>query len=228
MNNTVDYESFFSLIEIEENEKESAVEFINYRGLNEHIELATFLSSFISVRKPTYKEVATSFRYDKRLRRILFKYIGVLEEYFRSFLCNSFSSPHDFGIVTSNSLFDYCNESLFSKIVSIVWSLNSETKTALFEGKNILKKNLDALVKLRNVISHNRTLVNYRDFKEVNLTNGEVGNSLLINLKNLHALLPHKFADSFVKEINTASRRGERKRKNQTEWSLVSFIIVRL
>ena len=178
----IDYNNFFKLVEIEDDEKPSAIEYIKYRGLIEHIKMAKHLSSFIIDRKPMYKEVATVFRYDKRLRRIIYKYIGFLEEYFHSFICNNFASPKEIGIVSKQTTYDYCNSSLFSKTVDIIWSLNAEQKNELFENKNHLKKNLDALVRLRNVVSHNRSLLNYRDFKEVTLPSGEVGHSLLINV----------------------------------------------
>lgn len=65
-------DTFFSLIEIKEEEKDSAKEFIKLRGLQEHILMANYLASHLeNNRKPTYSEVATAFRYDKRIRRIV-------------------------------------------------------------------------------------------------------------------------------------------------------------
>ena len=37
-----------------------------------------------------YSEIATVFRYDKRIRRIIFKYIGFLEEYLRAYISNTY------------------------------------------------------------------------------------------------------------------------------------------
>ena len=221
-------DTFFSLIEIKEEEKNSAEEFIKLRGLEEHILMAKHLASYMSEGKPTYSEVATAFRYDKRIRRIVYKYIGLIEEYYRSFLCNNFSKPSELGIKTNKSLYDFCCDSLFSKIVEIVWSLDDNYKSQLFESKVVLKKNLDALVRFRNAISHNRTLINYRDFKEVTLTNGEIGCSLLINIKNLLNLLPSPIKNSYREEINVASRTGVRKITNQVEWWLGSYLIIRI
>ena len=221
-------DTFFSLIEIKEEEKDSAKEFIKLRGLEEHILMANYLASHLENRKPTYSEVATAFRYDKRIRRIVYKYIGLIEEYYRSFLCNNFSKPSELGIKTNKSLYDFCCDSLFSKIVEIVWSLDDSYKYQLFESKIVLKKNLDALVRFRNAISHNRTLVNYRDFKEVTLDNGEIGCSLLLNIKNLLHLLPGSTGNSFIQEINSASRIGSKKLNSQTEWDLESFLAIKL
>lgn len=222
------HNEFFKLVKIEDDEKPSALEYIKYRGLIEHINMAKYISSFTIDRKPTYKEIASAFRYDKRLRRILYIYIGLLEEYYRSFICNNFNSTKEIGIDSEKTLFNYCNSSLFSKIVDIIWSLSSQMKCELFENKNHLKKNLDALVKLRNVISHNITLLNYRDFKQVTLPNGETSSSLLANIKNLAFILPNSISDSFVLKINEAARLGEKKRNNQVEWNLPSFIVLKL
>lgn len=219
-------DTFFSLIEIKEEEKDSAKEFIKLRGLEEHILMAKHLASYMSEGKPTYSEVATAFRYDKRIRRIVYKYIGLIEEYYRSFLCNNFSKPSELGIKTNKSLYDFCCDSLFSKIVEIVWSLDDKYKSQLFESKVVLKKNLDALVRFRNAISHNRTLINYRDFKEVTLDNGKIGSSLLMNVKNLLNLLPDSIKDSFVEEINISSKTGAKKLKSQVEWVLDSYLII--
>ena len=112
--------------------------------------------------------------------------------------------------------------------MEIVWSLDDNYKSQLFESKVVLKKNLDALVRFRNAISHNRTLINYRDFKEVTLDNGEIGCSLLLNTKNLLSLLPCSIKDSFIKEINSSIRIGAKKLANQTEWKLFSFLIIKL
>lgn len=222
-------DTFFSLIDIKEEEKDSAKEFIKLRGLEEHILMANYLASHLeNNRKPTYSEVATVFRYDKRIRRIVYKYIGLIEEYYRSFLCNNFSKPSELGINTNKSLYDYCCDSLFSKIVDIVWSLNDSYKNQLFEFKTVLKKNLKALITLRNVISHNRTLINYHDFKKVNLSRFERGYSLLLNVKNLLNMLPNSVKNSFRKEINYASRAGAKKIVNQVEWVLDDFLIMKI
>lgn len=221
-------DSFFSLVDIKEEEKDSAKEFIKLRGLEEHILMANYLASHLENKKPTYSEVATAFRYDKRIRRIVYNYIGLIEEYYRSFLCNNFSKPIELGIKTNKSLYDYCCDSLFSKIVEMVWSLDDSYKSQLFESAAVLKKNVEALVKLRNVISHNRTLINFRDFKEVNLSRFEKGHSPFLNIKNLFHLLPNSIKNSFREEINSASRVGVRKRTSQVEWNLDSFLIIRI
>lgn len=224
----INYESFFSLIDIEKAEKASAEEYIRLRGIQEHINMATYLSSFLPDRKPTYKEVATAFRYDKRIRRILYKYIGLLEESFRAYICNNFDSPSQLCLRTNKSLYEYISRSLFSTLVNIVWSLDESHKKIIFYNKSVLKKNLDALVALRNAIGHNRTIVNYRDYKEVTLSSGEIGYSLLLNIKNILAFLPLEVGNKCIKEINDASRSGTRKIRNQVDWSLIPMLVIKI
>ncbi len=224
----IDYNSFFELIEIEENEIGHAKEYVELRGLEEHILMAKYLASFIVERKPTYKEVATAFRYDKRIRRIVYKYIGLLEERFRACICNNFTSPLQLGLAIEKSLYEYVYSSLFSTIVNTVWSLDNSYKNILFKTKIVLRKNLKALVELRNAISHNRTIVNYRDFESVTLSNGEIGHSLLLNIKNMLEILPDNIAESCKNEINCAARPGTRKLGNQVEWSLLPSLVLKI
>lgn len=222
------YDAFFILVDIDENEKGPAKEYIDLRGLQEHIDMATYLSSFISNRKPSYKEVATTFRYDKRIRRILYKYIGLLEEYLRAYICNNFSRPSQLGLKTYKKLYDYIYSSLFSSLIKIIWSLDSVHKDSIFKTNNVLKKNLVALVGLRNAISHNRTIINYNNFESVTLSTGETGNSLLLNIKNMLELLPKSIKQSCINEINNSSRNGTKKLNNQVEWELIKTLILKI
>ncbi len=224
----IDCSSFFAMVDIEESEKPAAEEYIELRGLAEHIELARYLANFIRGRRPRYKEVATSFRYDKRIRRIVYKYVGLIEEYYRAYLFNRFSSPKELGIQPGKALYDYCMNLMLSGLVELVWKTYGGKPAEIWEGKTVLKKNLDAMVRLRNAVSHNRTLIDYRDFLEVSLQNETVGNSLLANMQNLYELLPSSIAEQFKEEINGARRLGGKKRANQTKWELPDFLVLKI
>ncbi len=224
----IDYDNFFSLVDVDEKEIASAKEYIKLRGLEEHVRMAKYLSSFIVDRKPTYKEVATAFRYDKRIRRILYKYIGFLEESYRAYICNNFKSAVELGINTDKPLYQYISFSLFSTLINVIWSLNNERKSTIFGDKLILKKNLDALITLRNVIGHNRTVINYRNFREVTLDTGESGSSLLMNIRNMLLFLPAEIRNECIKELNEASRSGTKKIRNQVDWNLNAMLIFKL
>ena len=207
----IDYDKLFSIINIEEDEKEFAKEYIALRGLQEHIDLATYLSSFIPNRKPTYKEVATTFRYDKRIRRILYKYIGLIEESYRAYICNNFENGEELGLNYEGLLFDFISTRLFSTLINIIWSLDGAHKNIIFNGNNVLKKNLKALVILRNAIGHNRTIINYRNFNTVTLNSGETGNSLLLNIKAMLCFLSPEIRNKCISEMNEASKSGIKK-----------------
>lgn len=222
----INVNNFFSLIDIEKEEKNSAKEYIRLRGLQEHIRMAEWLSSFLSDRKPTYKEVATAFRYDKRIRRIIYKYIGLLEEYYRAYLCNTFNKPSELNIKTNKSLYEYISASHFGTLVKFIWSLKEKHKKIIFENKQILWKNLNALVTFRNAVSHNRTIINYRDFEEVTLKSGQISNSLMANIRNLLYLLPTAISKNCKQEIINAAKEGEKKLNNQVEWKVIDSIIL--
>jgi len=244
MNNS----DFFDLVTIQENETESAEHYLKYRGINEHIEMAKYLSSFLE-RKPTYQEVATAFRYDKRLRRIILKYIGLLEEYFRAFLSNNYSTTSELPeecrklfqnskqkekrkivaiIENDGSTYSLLNLLLFSNLIDMIFKCPENIKMEIFDNKKCLKKNLDAINKLRNIVSHNRTLINCRDFNECTIKENVSGSSLYYNLLNLQYYLPSFLSNSFQTDIRNTKNSGEQKRDNQVEWNLIKNIYVNL
>ncbi len=221
----INYDSFFDLVDININEIEAAKSYIKLRGLYEHIQMAQFLEPFLH-RKPLYCEVATVFRYDKRIRRIIYKYIGFLEEYLRSTLSNNFKEPSDLGIKTSKSLNDYLPTCLFSVLLQILWRTDKSFKKEIFPVDILLLKNLEAINCLRNAVSHNRTLVNYRNFLDVTINGKKCNNSLVENIINLYLHLPKEIGERFKKEINDAKFRGNAHRTNQVSWKLPDFLII--
>ena len=82
-------EEFWDKIVISEEEKEVSKYFLEYRGVAEHENVRVFLQS-LKETTVEYSEIATVFRYDKRIRRIIFKYIGFLEEYLRAYISNTY------------------------------------------------------------------------------------------------------------------------------------------
>ncbi len=220
----IDYDSFFALVDIEEGEKGDARHYIDVRGLREHIDMAKFLHSKDPSRKPTYKEVATAFRYDKRVRRILYIYIGLLEEYIRAYLCNNFPTKKSLGIEGNDSLYDYLYDRTFTNLIrTIKEKLDDSHLKELFEGKEVDKDNLDAIIKLRDAIGHNRTLLDYKKFKPVRI-NGEEGESFSLNIKNLKYHLPNESGEKMMRKLLEADYEGGISHGYQVKWSLPSSI----
>ena len=84
------YDEFWNKIIITEEEKEKSIHYLQYRGVDEHNHIRQHLES-LSGEKVSYAEIATAFRYDKRIRRVLYKYIGLLEESIRAYISNKYS-----------------------------------------------------------------------------------------------------------------------------------------
>ena len=79
-------QEFWNSVEATNEEKLKGTYYLRERGLEEHFNALRFLESFKRTgnRKVTYNEIATVLRYDKRIRRCLYKYIGVIEERLRA------------------------------------------------------------------------------------------------------------------------------------------------
>ena len=71
-------EEFWGKIYITEEEKLKSEIYLKYRGIDAHENVRNFLQS-LTGEEVAYSSIATAFRYDKRIMRIIFKYIGFLE-----------------------------------------------------------------------------------------------------------------------------------------------------
>lgn len=235
----INEQSFYDIVDIKEEEKESARVFLNNRGITEHIRMCEFLFAFLN-RKPTYSEVATAFRYDKRIRRIIYKYLGLLEEMLRAYLTNRYETIGDIpnyrnGLIKkqeslkykplNTNAYEFVNELLFSNLINIVKNLNNDEKELIF-GSKVLNKNLKAVVVLRNAISHNRTLLNYRCYEEVSLDKKVTSSSLYANVENLCSLLPFEVRNRLRDEISGASFYKSNSLQIQSYWILLDFYLI--
>lgn len=231
---------FYSLIEIDDTQKAAASVFLGNRGIKEHIAMAEFLSAFTN-RKPSYEEVATAFRYDKRLRRLIYKYIGLFEEKMRSYLSNNYNTIGDIPNFSLNLIknqkqlsispldtdcYSFTNELFFKNLVNIFNSLPIDEVSSYFGIKRPLKKNLDAIVELRNAISHNRLLLNYKRFKDVTLPNGTISFTLSANVINLHHHLPTEIGESLKRDLVDIAKDKGNTLDSQVGWKIMSFYIV--
>jgi len=85
---------FIELIEIKQEEIDKAKHYLDLKGVNLHHSIYSYLSSY-TASKINYCEIATTYRYDKRIRKVLYKYIGLLEEKIRAFIDNKYSDEMD-------------------------------------------------------------------------------------------------------------------------------------
>ena len=94
-------------------------------------------------------------------------------------------------------------------------------------GDSYSYRNILALLIMCDAVCHNRFLLNFRDYKEVN-DEGNKSGSFIANVKNLLIFLPQPLKEAFKQEINSARRNGERKRNNQVKWDLMPSIIIQI
>ena len=226
------YEDFFARVVIDDTNKGKAMHYLDVRGISEHIFVAEYLQS-LKADKVTYAEVATAFRYDKRIRRIIYKYIGFLEEYIRAYIINKYEDAYS-NISLTNTVLKNINKSpsfyeaviglTFGELISQVLLLPNDDINNLFHC-DFSQQNLRALVGLRNEVNHNRFLLHNKSLRECQV--GAIYQcSLYANILNLINHLPDGFAKSFVKEINDAMKLTESQFESQTDWVLVSDIII--
>ncbi len=223
---------FFDKIIISEEEKEKANFYLKYRGIYEHEHVREYLEGF-KKDKVTYSEIATTFRYDKKIRRILFKYIGFVEEYIRAIICENFQ---DLETIKTNKLvfeklkkyddiYTALNEILFSELIEI---MNKNIVNIKEHFKNHSKKNMKALCTLRNKVFHNVFILGYINYDECDV-DGVKSSSFRDNVLNLRQLLPFdEMKNNFDAEIKEAKQPNENKYESQVEWRLLNEITLEI
>ncbi len=200
----MNYDTFFDKIYIEDIDKTKAIYYLDARGISEHIFVAEYLQS-LKAEKVTYDEVATAFRYDKRIRRIIYKYIGFLEEYLRAYLTNHFINKLSHLEMTKvlsklldkfNDLYLAVSQLTFGNLILQIKKLPVSYRHNIFkiDTKN---KNLDALVGLRNEVNHNRFLLHNKSLLSCTVGTNS-GRSLWANIINLYNHLPENTSKKLI------------------------------
>lgn len=151
-------EEFFKDLEISEEDTVRAQKAIYSKGIEKHILIKEYLLNWRSVSKIKYAEIATTYRYDKRIRNVLYKYISYLEEFFRSNILDSYINRIDqiFWIPKLKSLLEKNRQNLNAALESLSFrdllkqmiALPEEIKDKCLFVKTHLKQNVDALVDL--------------------------------------------------------------------------------
>ena len=229
----MDKNDFYNKIQITQEEKAKADYFLNVRGIEEHIIVFDYLSKF-KIEAVTYSEVATALRYDKRIRRVIFKYIGFLEEKMRAYIANEYSDKVESlklidelkDNVKSMSLYKALSKLLFGRLVEQVKSLSKKEKEIIFSNENVSNQNLEALCSLRNEISHNKFIL-HQEFGSCSASKKN-SKSLCSNIKNIYYHLPINVRENFKKEINECSLYRESDISYQTQWNLLKNIVINI
>ena len=233
------FNDFIDRINIQTDEIEKARYYCELKGIELHFSIFEYLTSMKS-EIVKYSEIATAYRYDKRIRKVLYKFIGLFEEYIRAYISNKFSDQMELinwikpikkrlnqGLNLSGALDDI----LFGELVSQVILFEDEEKSNLIKHTEFNDQNLKAIVELRNAVSHNRFLLNYLKFKDCIIDN-EKRSSLHANLLNLSFHLSPNIRKQFINELDECRFPDDGKQtgniKNQTSWELLEDIIIKI
>ena len=230
---------FYTNLIIEEADIPRAEAALGAKGIEKHIIIKEKLRAWNNEVDVEYTKIASTYRYDKRLRFILFKYISYLEEHYRSILLDEYASNSE-----SYDLIKYINEKLtsngndlnnvledinFSLLIRQIQKLPDSLKEAHSIRSNIhSKSNFKALITLRNAVMHNKFLLLYRGYDKCYVQG--VDNSRSANLKanilNLIEFLPEDVGIRCRDEINLCSQ--DRNKENDTKWDLPPAVVVKL
>lgn len=232
-------EEFWQSVEATEEERIKGTYYLRERGLEEHFNVLRYLESFRSSSngKVTYNEIATVLRYDKRIRRCLFKYIGVVEERLRAHFLDAYRNDVSNLVQTKefkeeyhkqeNDFYKTITHLMFKALILLFKKQDVSFKESVFGKVENMNANLNALVDLRNQVYHNKFLLNNLEFKKCKY-NGVKQASLYANIKNLYYFSDTDCKEALAKEIKACAFFHQPKYKNQVKWKLPKDIIVTL
>lgn len=229
----MDTKEFFNGLEIEETDKHKAEAYIKSKGLFAHMQIKNKMLAWSSDKAIKYSQIASYYRYDKRIRIILYKYIAYLEEYYRALLLDNFCDDlqQDFWIkiiadkINSGVRLDIILENLgFRSLLNQIKLLPDNLKEYSFNSNKPIRKNIDALIELRNAVMHNKFLLMYRGFSMCYFAKGRKGSTLRDNILNLVNFLPEDVGVNCIKDINACKE--NRNTEKDTEWDLPEQAIV--
>lgn len=83
-------EEFYNNLIICDEDKIRAEKSLKSKGVEKHILIKERLLNWSDSDSIEYEKVASTYRYDKRIRYTLFKYISYLEEFYRAVILDSF------------------------------------------------------------------------------------------------------------------------------------------
>lgn len=232
----MDVNEFFDNLEIEDKDRERAEKYIISKGLFFHLQIKRKLLAWIKADSVKYSQVASYYRYDKRIRMVLYKYIAYLEEYYRVAILDAYfdNTDQNFWIPEIKSKLDK-NEKLdsvleglgFKELIKQMKRMPDAIKQKCdFVGRKRLRENIFALKELRNAVMHNKFLLMYRGFAMCYLSNGKQGASLRDNILNLISFLPEDVGKKCKQDIDKCAE--DKNTEQDTQWDLPKQAIVSL
>ena len=229
-------EIFLHNLEVNKEDKERLEKFLKSKGLFIHNKIKSKIEAFANNdEKIKYTQIASTYRYDKRIRLILYKYISYYEEYLRSILLDNFDNNLNqvFWIkqiqekLEVNIQLERILEDLsFRCLIGQIKKLPESIKSKLFLYQKHLNKNLNSVIVLRNAVMHNKFLLFYLGFGVCYLNKKPSGSTLRHNIYNLASFLPYDVAKSFINDIQGCQ--NDRNDSNDTKWDLPEQFLIDL
>ena len=232
----MDINEFFENVDIEESDRERAAKYLKAKGLFFHIQIKNKLLAWTPGDNVKYTQIASYYRYDKRIRNVLYKHIAYLEEYYRAAILDTYfdNINQDFWIpeikekIDKDVSLNMILEDLgFAELIKQMKRMPDEIKRrCVFVGRKRLRENTYALKELRNAVMHNKFLLLYRGFAMCYFRIGSPGASLRDNILNLISFLPQEVGEKLKEDINSCKK--NRNGAGETKWDLPMQAIVSL
>lgn len=232
----MDYNEFFKNLDIDEKDRANAEKHIKAKGLFFHLQIKKKLLAWTKGYKIKYSQIASYYRYDKRIRMVLYKFISYLEEYYRAAILDAYfdNTDQDFWILEIKSKLDK-NEKLdsileglgFDGLIKQMNKMPDKIKQRCgMVGRKRLRDNLYAIKELRNAVMHNKFLLMYRGFAMCYFGNGKKGSSLRDNILNLISFLPEDVGKKCAEDIDSCAE--DKNAEQDTQWDLPEQAVVLL
>lgn len=161
-----------------------------------------------------YKLISDVYKYDKKIRNRLYKFLSAFEEQIRAFIANSFNhglSTLQLGNSINKNLKSGSNiafelEDLdFGQLLQIVEKFSAKDLKRMFpKSDEHIIDNLKAIKEIRNAISHHRILLLYDEFEKCYI-DGIEKTDLISNIKNLVNLIDQYYRQFLIDAINEAT-----------------------
>lgn len=232
----MDTNEFYKNLDIEDNDRERAEKYLKAKGLFFHMQIKTKLLAWTEGEKVKYSQIASYYRYDKRIRNVLYKYIAYLEEYYRAAILDAYfdNIGQNFWIAEIKEKIDketplntILEDLGFATLIKQMKLMPNEIKQRCdFLGRKRLRENTYALKEFRNAIMHNKFLLMYRGFEKCYFGKGKEGSTLRDNIINLISFLPKEVGEKLKEDINGCKK--NRNREGETKWDLPQQAIVSL
>lgn len=227
---------FYHNLIIDDEDKSRAAQALKSKGIEKHILIKDRLLAWSNSNEIEYSKIASTYRYDKRIRNVLFKYISYLEEFYRAIILDNYAQDIEQEFWNASSKLnlqkhnDNLNDALeyldFYDLLKQCQKLPDKIKNDCLFIREHLKRNLFALKGLRNAVMHNKFLLLYRGYDVCYVNGVGAGKSanLKANILNLIQFLPPEVGVQCAKDINDCKE--DRNKEGDTKWDLPSQIVI--